>query len=108
MRGTLRIHVITCVLFCLLKGAAGAPRSLGVLPTLAMWGDDVGPAPHPSLNHFFLEKRNGLEIQRKSLSLAVAVCLVVLFGGAGIVLVGQSREGLERPPRLAAYSGGCR
>ena len=40
-------------------------------------GNDVGPAPHPSLNHFFLEKRNGLEIQRKSLSLAVAGCLVV-------------------------------
>ena len=45
----------------------------------------MGPAPHPSLNHFFLEKRNGLEIQRKSLSLAVAVCLVVWFGNAGIV-----------------------
>ena len=42
------------------------------ISTLVVWGDDVGPAPHPSLNHFFLGKRNGLEIQRKSLGLAVA------------------------------------
>ena len=63
----------------------------------------MGPAPHPSLNHFFFVKRNGLEIQRKSLSLAVAVGLVGLVGSAGIVLVGRSRKGSAAPLRLAAF-----
>ena len=83
-------------------GPAPHPSRWGWFHTGSV-GNDVGPAPHPSLNHFFLEKRNGLEIQRKSLSLAVAVCLVGFVGGAGIILVGQSRKGSAAPLRLAAF-----
>ena len=73
-------------------GPAPHPSRWGWFHTGSV-GNDVGPAPHPSLNRFFFEKRNGLEIQRKSLSLAVAGCLVVLVGSADIV---SSRSVEER------------
>ena len=58
-----------------MRAMRGHPAACSYFHTGSVGRRDVGPAPHPSLNHFFLEKRNGLEIQRKSLSLAVAACL---------------------------------
>ena len=85
------------------SGFCGGSPHLAFDFTLVVWGDDVGPAPHPSLNHFFLEKRNGLEIQRKSLSLAVAVCLVVLVGSADIVSSRAVEERTEASTPLGRF-----
>ena len=85
-----------------IKDARGHPVG-GDISTLVVWGDDVGPAPHPSLNHFFLEKRNGLEIQRKSLSLAVAGCLVVLVGSTDIVFSQAVEERLGSSTPLGRF-----